>query len=117
MAKHNDLGKKGELSAIEYLRKKAYKILKSNLFVSHKEVDILCEKNNFLVAVEVKTRTNSNDDLNNIVSNKKRKLLIEAVNTYIEENNIDKEVRFDIIFINNDEITHIEDAFNPFDFV
>ncbi len=117
MAIHNKLGKKGEEQAVDFLRKNSYKILKTNLFVSHKEIDIISEKNNFLVVIEVKTRTNSEDDINNIVSNKKRKLLIDAVNKYIEENNIDKEVRFDIIFINNGKIEHIKDAFNPFDFV
>jgi len=117
MAKHNDLGKKGEQIAVEYLRENTYKILGTNMFVSHEEIDIIAEKDGFLVIVEVKTRSKNTGGINEVVSNKKRKHLISAVNKYIDDKNIDKEVRFDIIYIKNGEIEHVIDAFNGFDFV
>ena len=46
------------------------------------------------------------------------KLLAKATNHYIEINNLDMEVRFDIISIIKNEneysIQHLEDAFFPF---
>ena len=59
MAKHNELGKKGEQLAKDFLTEKGYTILETNLRVGRNEIDILAYHNNYLVAVEVKTRTSN----------------------------------------------------------
>ena len=56
MAKHNELGKKGEEIAAQYLSEKGYEILERNWRNRHKEIDIIAKDGNELVIVEVKTR-------------------------------------------------------------
>lgn len=116
MAHHNDLGKKGEVLAVNLLLEKGYQILEKNYRFLKAEVDIIAQKENTLVAVEVKTRTSNyfgrpEDSINQ----KKIKLLTEAVNNYVIKKDLDLEVRFDVISIiykkNKIETNHIKDAF------
>ena len=116
MAQHNELGKKGEQLAIEYLIKKGYTIRDKNWRFQKAEVDIIAQKENILAVVEVKTR--STDYFGNpqdFVNPKKIKLLVTAINEYVISKNLDLEVRFDIIGIiktkKETKIEHIEDAF------
>ena len=119
MAQHNELGKKGEDLAVDFLIKNKYEILKRNYRFEKAEVDIIAQKDNTLVAVEVKTRTTR--DFGNpeeFLKPKQIQNLVKAVDEYVTENNIDLEIRFDVIAIildkNNMEIEHIEDAFYHF---
>jgi len=57
MADIFDLGKKGEDLAADYLRKKGYRILKRNWRSGRNEVDIIADNNEYIVFVEVKTRS------------------------------------------------------------
>lgn len=116
MAEHNELGEKGEELAVAYLQKNGYKIIQRNYRHLKAEVDIITQKENILAAVEVKTRTSDyHENPQDAVNQKKIKLLVSAMSNYVEENDLDVEVRFDIIAIikqqNNFEIEHIEDAF------
>ncbi|KPJ54601.1 hypothetical protein AMJ47_04095 [Parcubacteria bacterium DG_72] len=55
--KHNKtLGRVGEDMATEYLQNKGYKIVEQNFQNKWGEIDLVCEKDNRLVFVEVKTR-------------------------------------------------------------
>ncbi|NLP57121.1 YraN family protein [Lutibacter sp. B1] len=119
MASHNELGKKGEEIAVEFLVKNGYKILEQNWRFQKAEVDIIALKNDVLAIVEVKTRsTNYFGNPQDFVNSKKIKLLVEAINEYIISKNLDVEVRFDIIAIiknqNSFKIEHLEDAFLHF---
>jgi len=118
MIKSEDLGKKGEKLASEYLRNKGFKILAINWHYKHKEIDIISEINNLLIVVEVKTRSSSFfENPQDAITKKKQKFIIEATNEYIQKNNINLEVRFDVIAIiftgEKYNIEHIEDAFYP----
>jgi putative endonuclease len=118
MANHNDLGIKGEKKATFFLEQNGYSILEHNWRYHKNEIDIIAKKGQYIVVVEVKTRsTDYFDEITQVVSNKQKRFLIEAINNYIEEKNINLEVRFDIIFIVDNKIEHFENAFNPFDFV
>jgi putative endonuclease len=57
---HVFLGKQGEEIAENYLKDKGYFIIEKNFHSKYGEVDIICEKNNNLVFVEVKYRNNKN---------------------------------------------------------
>lgn len=116
MAEHNELGKKGEQLAINYLVKKGYTIQNKNWRYLKAEVDIIAQKENTLVAVEVKTRSSDYfGDPQDFITKKKIKLLVIAMNEYVISKDLDIEVRFDIIAIlqnkNKTTIEHIEDAF------
>ena len=119
MAQHNELGQEGEQLAVDFLLKKGYTIRDTNWRYQKAEVDIIAQKGEILVVVEVKTR--STVDFGNpqdFVNPKKIKLLVSAIDEYVTSKGLDVEVRFDIIAIvkQNDTyaIEHIEDAFLHF---
>ncbi|WP_298417243.1 YraN family protein [uncultured Kordia sp.] len=119
MATHNDLGNEGEQLAVNYLQKNGYRILERNYRFQKAEVDIIAQKENTLAVVEVKTRTTADfGNPEDFVNPKKIKLLVKAVDEYVVSNDLDIEVRFDIIAIlhgnNNVTIKHLEDAFYHF---
>ena len=119
MASHNDLGKIGEDLAVDFLRKHSYEILDRNWRYRKAEVDIIARKKEVLAVVEVKTRSsNYFGDPQDFIKSKKIKLLVEAVDEYVNSNELDVEVRFDIIAITkqgeNFKIEHLEDAFLHF---
>jgi putative endonuclease len=114
----SDLGKKGEDLAADHLMKKGYRILKRNWRSGKNEVDIIAENNEYIVFVEVKTRSeNFILDPGKAVSKEKQKILTLLADNYIKWFNVSKECRFDVIRIikkdNNFEIDHIEYAFYP----
>ncbi len=119
MAQHNDLGKKGETLAVEFLQRQGYTILQTNYAFQKAEIDIIAQQNEVLAVVEVKTRSSTDYGLpQDFVKPKKIQLLVKAINQYIIDNNLDLQVRFDIIAIvnhkNNFHIEHIKEAFYHF---
>jgi putative endonuclease len=119
MAEHNDLGKLGEELAVEFLQKNGYAILETNWTFQKAEIDIIAQKENHLAVVEVKTRSSIDLGLpQDFVNPKKMQLLVKAANEYVVQNDLDVNVRFDIIAIhkekNNFVIEHIEEAFYYF---
>ncbi|MEZ0128889.1 YraN family protein [Flavobacterium sp. LBUM151] len=119
MAEHNELGKKGEELAVEHLRENGYKILDRNWTFQKAEIDIIAEKDNILAIIEVKTRSSTDFGLpQDFVKPKKIQLLVKAVNAYINDREIDFEVRFDIIAVQRNgesfAIEHLTDAFYHF---
>ncbi len=118
MAKHNKTGKEGEEEARIYLQKQHYEILHTNWRFGHYELDIVAKKDNELIIVEVKTRTSNEFGLpEDAVGKGKIRRIVAAADEYMQLNDIDIPVRFDIISIchsaKGHEIEHIEDAFYP----
>ena len=119
MTIQQDLGNRGEQIASDYLTAKGYKILEQNWYFRKKEIDIIAEKNDFLVIIEVKSRSvGFQENPRDAVNMKKQRFLIQAANAYIDKYDINLEVRFDIltvVFFNDQEyeIEHIDDAFYP----
>ncbi len=110
-------GDLAEELAIKHLQKKGYKILATNYRYGHKEIDIICEKGDQVVFVEVKAaRAKSFGPPEGWVDGKKRKNLIIAAQAYIQENELsDKSFRFDVITCTKTrdgfDINHLESAF------
>ena len=120
MAEHNDLGKFGEELAVDFLEKNGYEILETNWVFDKAEIDIIAQKENILAVVEVKTRSSLDFGLpQEFVKPKKIQLLVKAINEYVVSNDLDVEVRFDIIAVHAKgsefEIEHLEEAFYYFD--
>ena len=118
MAKHNDLGKAGENAAVAYLEQKGYLIRDRNWRKGHFELDIVAAKDNELIVVEVKTRSNTLfAEPEDAVDLPKIRRTACAADTYIRLFQIDSPVRFDIItVVGNDghfKVEHIEEAFYP----
>lgn len=120
MAKHNELGKIGEEIAAQYLLRNGYKILRQNFFFDKAEIDIIAQKEEgTVVIVEVKTRNSDFfGDPQSFVTPAKIKLLVKAANEYIVSNELDVEVRFDIIAVlknqKMEKLEHFENAFYHF---
>lgn len=118
MATHNELGKWGEDIAARYLSSKGYAVIARDWRVGHRDIDIIACHREWLVIVEVKTRTgNDFGSPEEAVDYRKIRSLSIAANAYIKMNRINAPIRFDIIAItkNGDDynINHIEDAFTP----
>jgi putative endonuclease len=119
MAEHNELGKLGEELAVDFLEKNGYEILETNWTFQKAEVDIIALKAEVLAVVEVKTRSSIDFGLpQEFVKPKKIQLLVKAINEYITQNEIDVDVRFDIVAIHKENnefrLEYIEDAFHHF---
>ena len=119
MARHNEFGKKGEDMAAALLSENGYIILERNYRFKKAEIDIVARKGDILAIVEVKSR--SSDVIINpkdAIKAKKIKLLTLAANEYVIANDLDVEVRFDVVSIVKEKesyrIAHIEDAFYHF---
>ena len=119
MAQHNELGNKGEKIAADFLIKNGYVILEQNYRFLKAEIDIIVKKEDVIIGVEVKTRTSKYfGNPQDFISPKKIKLMVSALDNYVVENDLDVEVRFDIIAIikekNTFQIEHLKDAFLHF---
>jgi putative endonuclease len=117
MSESHSLGRKGEALAAEHLQNKGYKIRHRNWVSGRNEVDIIAENKDYIVFVEVKTRSEELLDIRELVPPGKQKILEYVADSYIRRYGLDKESRFDVIIIIGDEdnlkINHIEDAFYP----
>jgi putative endonuclease len=116
MAEHNDTGTKGEQLAATFLKNKGYSIKETNWRFKNLEADIIATIDKTLIIAEVKTRkSNYWGEPETFVNKQKQKNLIKTANEYIQRNNLDLDVRFDIVSItignNQMKINHIEDAF------
>ncbi len=119
MAQHNELGKKGEQLAVDFLLKNGYQIIERNYRFDKAEVDIIARIKDVLAIIEVKTR--STTDFGNpqdFVKPKQIQRLVKAVDEYVAINQLDVNVRFDIIAITKKgsafNIEHLENAFYHF---
>lgn len=105
------IGKKAEELAVNYLLENNYKILQKNFFSRHGEIDIIAKDKNTIVFVEVKYRKNSKYGLPFESINKlKKERMINTANLYLE--NIDKDIRFDLISILDNQIEHFKNIFD-----
>ena len=112
-----ELGEIGEKMAQKHLLKDGYFIRATNFRFLKYEIDIVAEKNNQLIVVEVKTRQTAEiGEPWLAVTRKKQKQIITCANHYIQSKNCEMNTRFDIISIvhNNyrTELNHIVDAFS-----
>jgi putative endonuclease len=120
MAIHNETGKFGEAKARAYLVANGYTVRCINWHFKQYEIDIIAQKDDWLVMVEVKTRS-ANYIVHPIdtVNRKKIKNLLTAANYYIAAVNWKGDTRFDIISVltgignSEPEIEHIQDAIFP----
>ena len=118
MRKSKFLGIKGENIAVQYLLKNGYRIIEQNWRFHHKEIDIIAADESDIVFIEVKTRADERyGSPEEAVDNKKQEFLIEAAEEYVILNNIENNIRFDVISIilkpGFQSVNHIKNAFYP----
>lgn len=93
-------GTLGENIATNYLVENGFVILERNWRYKHCEVDIICQKNNILHFVEVKTRfSNQFGNPEESINEKKMNALKKAAEEYLSQNQKWNFLQFDVIAI------------------
>ena len=96
-----DIGTLGEKIAAEYLTGLGYVIRERNFRLREGEIDIIAEKDDFLVFIEVRTRTsNSYGTPEESVTTQKKERLIALAEAYIEDReDLPSSWRIDVVAI------------------
>ena len=115
MARHNDIGKWGEQMAVDCLTTEGWIIRERNWRLGHLEVDIIAQKDNVMVFVEVKARAEGIEEALEAVDRKKRRNMALGADKYLQMQPQWFEYRFDIIAVDPTQdpptLEHIPDAF------
>ena len=111
-----ETGSIGENLAAEFLIKKGFRVVARNFRWGHAEIDLIIQRDDWLIFVEVKTRnSNAYGEPEKFVTNEKGRLIYRAAGEYIFRKNWEGHVRFDIVSVKPGpvpEIVHFEDAFH-----
>lgn len=108
------LGKNKEQIAADFLISKGYRILELNFQYRSGEIDIIAANNDFIIFVEVKYRKTEASGSPIEAVNFNKQIKISNTATYFLVCNkqfLNKQIRFDVIGILGDEITHYINAF------
>ena len=112
-------GDQAEHIAFQYLLKLNYQIHDVKWQFQKAEIDIIAQKDDFLVFIEVKSRKNVKfGDPAIMVTKRKQRLIVSAATQYMDSIDYDGNFRFDIITLvgydlNKTTLEHYEDAFFP----
>jgi putative endonuclease len=115
--KQPSVGKIGEDLTAKFLEEKGYNIIERNYRFGHGELDIIAEKDNILIFIEVKTKKHGDfGDPINWIKRGKQLQMGRIARGYLYERNItDRDCRFDVVLVNWEhglwKIDHIENAF------
>ena len=100
-----EVGKLGEKLAQKFLKKRRYRVLETNYRCARGEIDIIARHKDFLVFVEV--RTKSSPDFGtpeeSITQSKKEKLIASALTYISEHENLPPSWRIDVVAVELDQ--------------
>ena len=109
------IGNFGENKISKLYRSKGYKIISRNFNCRYGELDIVAQKGNTVVIIEVKTRKNdSYANAKDFVDYNKQNKIKRTTDIFLQQNNLsDYFVRFDVaeVYTQNNKINIIENAF------
>ncbi|MBQ3726787.1 MAG: YraN family protein [Selenomonadaceae bacterium] len=118
MSRQKVLGKLGEDCAAKFLEAEGYTIVDRNFRIRSAEIDIIARRDNLIIFVEVKARSNIRHGLPvEAVNLRKQKKIIEAAGVFLQDENFcDCACRFDVVEVYLrgecvEEIHQIENAF------
>jgi len=115
MPSNSDIGSRGENLAARHLSDLGFTILEQNVRIGKAEIDIVAQKDELLLFVEVKTRSGVKyGHPEEAVGSAQEERILNAAEEYIFKMKWEGRVRFDIISIELKEkplIHHFEDAF------
>ena len=94
------LGQAGETQVVHYLVTQGFTIKERNYRKRYGEIDIIAQKDELLVFVEVKIRRQSYFNLSEIITRSKQRKIIHVACEYISRHQvIDKVCRFDVALL------------------
>ncbi len=112
-------GRSGEREATLFLEKKGYTVLEKNYRRKFGEIDIIARKDDYLVFIEVKTRTgHSHGNPLEAVTVRKQRQISRVAQCYLTEKQLhDTAARFDVVAVNmtKNSAPKIELIVNAFD--
>ena len=108
------LGSRKEQVAKWFLEQNGYEILGMNYRCSYGEVDIICQKNGYIIFVEVKYRSSDKNGFpGQAVDNGKQKKISQVARQYLYSAHLSEvKCRFDVVEILGNKIRIIENAFD-----
>ena len=108
-------GEAGEQQAAAFLQAQGYSLRACNWRYKRGEIDLIAERGNWLVFVEVKTRSSLVFGFpEEFVTEKKKKMVLTTAAHYLEQSQWPGQVRYDVIAVTLGtvvSIEHFEDAF------
>ena len=107
-------GPAGEAAAVSFLEEKGMQILAKNFRSSRGEIDIVAMEGETLIFAEVKTWSSYGiDALEHALDAKKQRKIIETSKYFLSLHRKYRymAIRFDVIFISPNGITHLASAF------
>lgn len=114
MSDTTETGSKGENMAAEYLQQKGFEIVARNYRHRRAEIDLIVKRDNWILFVEVKTRSSSDyGEPEDFVDDLKARKIFEAAEEFIFSTDWQGHVRFDVVSVKlgaEKEIVHFEDA-------
>jgi putative endonuclease len=99
------VGKLGEEAARKFLKKQGYRIRETGFRCRHGEIDIVAQKKDYLVFVEVRTKSNLDFGTpeESITQAKKEKLIASALTYTTAHQNLPPLWRIDVVAIELDD--------------
>ena len=109
------IGDKGERKVAKLYALKGFKIITRNYRCKYGEIDIVAQKSDTVVIIEVKTRKNDNyAQAKEFVDFRKQNRIRNTADLFLQQNNLsDKIIRFDVaeVYTDNNIVNIIENAF------
>ncbi len=95
------LGRRGEAFAVQYLRGLGYRIIRKNFRLKVGEIDIIASEGDYVVFVEVKTRSSLKfGHPSEAVTYRKQQQIIRTALMYMSQNNLhEAPIRFDVVAV------------------
>ena len=122
MVYNKELGKAGEEAAQRFLKAEGYRIVETNFRCRLGEMDIICMDGDYLVFIEVKTRSSCKYGYPiESITRRKKNSLIKVAYTYLAFKKLKEiDLRFDVVEVikdnrkgkNSEEIRLIRNAFS-----
>lgn len=110
-----DKGKIAEEQALDFLLKKGYRLVHRNFTSLHSEIDLIVQKDDVLVFVEVRYKATSDYGFpEQSLGKAKIRALKRGAEAFLQKRDLPQKVRFDMIAIVEYpewELVHFEDAF------
>lgn len=110
-----NLGTHGEQLVKAGLIKDGFTILKTNMRIQGGEIDLIAQKDDLLICVEVKTRTSNANDMAELITPWQQQRIIRAAKQFITSKRLDAiTCRFDVALVNTEptlSVIYIADAF------
>ena len=112
-----NIGAQGENFVANWLREKKFVIKAKNYRKRYGEIDLIAQKDDLIIFVEVKSRKINYFDLGQVIVPSKQRKIILTAKEYISTNHfVDKIFRFDVALVKqkndgNFDITYIPNAF------